>query len=243
MFLEGSLVSRNNWDQFTLTSICRVQLDVMWARELHTVAMYWARAKADYEMLMRHLSILPERLLPRLRLEEVQDRVGMAEALVTLMTSLRSGRHSTNIQWDTMRKTRTWLNNAHDAGQEYTCKTVVGMDQAKQYIMSGHTSRKWFGQFMKGAHLRMGMICKQNEVMTSALVMAVCAVAEARWHSPIGDESREELEDAACFMLAAFGAGLRGEELPLISMEGLLTFYHRPWYCGGKHILLNVAIR
>ncbi len=72
--------------------------------------------------------------------------------------------------------------------------------------------------------MRMGMIHKRNEALTSALVMADCAVAEAHWHSPIGDESREELEDAGCFMLVAFGAGLRGEEVPLISMEGLLTF-------------------
>jgi hypothetical protein len=58
----------------------------------------------------------------------------MAEALVMLVNSLRSGRNSTNIQWDTMRKTRTWLNNTDDSGQEYTCKTVVRMDRAKQYI-------------------------------------------------------------------------------------------------------------
>jgi hypothetical protein len=103
----------------------------------------------------------------------------MAEALVMLATSLRSGRNSTNIQWDA-HKTRTWLNNAHDTGQEYTCKTVVGMDRAKQYITSGHTFGKWFGRFMKGARMRMGMIRKQNEALTSALVMAVCAVAEAR---------------------------------------------------------------
>jgi hypothetical protein len=87
----------------------------------------------------------------------------MAEALVTLATSLRSGRNSTNIQWDTMRKTRTWLNNTDDSGQEYTCKTVVRMDRAKQYITLRHTSGKWFGQFMKGACMRIGMICKQNE--------------------------------------------------------------------------------
>jgi hypothetical protein len=92
-------VFRNHRDQFTLTSIHWVQLDVMWAREPHTVATNWARAKADYEMSMRHLSILLEQLLPRLGSEGVRDRVGMAEALVTMLaTSLRSGRNSTNIQ-------------------------------------------------------------------------------------------------------------------------------------------------
>ena len=105
----------------------------------------------------------------------------MAEALTTLVTLLHPGRNATNIQWDTMRKTRTWLNSAHDAGREYTCETVVGMDRAKQYVTSGHTSGKWFGRFMRGARLRMGMSRRQNEALTSVLAMAVCKAAEARW--------------------------------------------------------------
>jgi hypothetical protein len=122
--------------------IRRAQLDVMWTREPHTVATNWARAKADYDMTMHQLSVLPESLLPQLGLAEVRDRVGMVKALTTLVTLLRPGRNSTNIQWDTMRKTRTWLSNAHDAGSKYTCETVVGMDRAKQYVTSGHTSGK-----------------------------------------------------------------------------------------------------
>ena len=110
------LLLGNHRDQFTLTSIHQVQLNIMWAREPHTVATFCARAKADYAKAMRQLSILPERLLPQLGSAEVEDRVGMLEALVMLATSLRSGRNSTHIQWDTMRKTRTWLSNAHDAG-------------------------------------------------------------------------------------------------------------------------------
>jgi len=233
----------NYRDQFTLTSIRRVQLDVMWARESHTVATNWARAKADYGMAMRQLSVLPERLLPRLGSEEVRDRVGMSEALVTIATSLRYGRNSKHIQYDTMRKTRTWLNNAHDAGQEYSCETVVGLDRAKQYVTTGHTSGKWFGRFMKGSRMRMGMIRRQNEALTSALAMAVCAEAETRWHSPIGDNAREELEDTVVFMLAAFGAGLRGEEVPLISLDGLLTFWDESRLDEDSHVMLTLKGR
>ena len=77
---------------------CRVQLDVMWAREPHTVSTNWSRAKADYEVTMRYLSIRPETLLPQLGSETLRDRVGMAEALATLTTSLRPDRNSANIQ-------------------------------------------------------------------------------------------------------------------------------------------------
>jgi hypothetical protein len=49
-------------------------------------------------------------------------------------------------------------------------------------------------------------------------------VAETRWHSATNEVIQEELENTVCFMLMSFGAGLRGEEVPLLAMEGLLTF-------------------
>ena len=61
----------------------------------------------------------------------------MSEALVTLATSLRFGRNSKHIQYDTMRKTRTWLNNAHVAGQECSCKTVVGWTNPSNTSLQG----------------------------------------------------------------------------------------------------------
>ncbi len=153
-------VFKDKRDQFTLTCIQRVQLDVMWAREPHTVASNWARIKADYQMVANNLSILPHALLPPLGCKEIKDRVGMAAALATLLTPLCPGRNATNIQWDTMRKTRTWISNAHNAGREYSCKTVVGLDRTKQYVTSSHTFGKWYSCFMRGARLRMGMIRK-----------------------------------------------------------------------------------
>ncbi len=66
----------------------------------------------------------------------------MAAALATLITSTRQGRHSKNIQWDTMRKTRTWVTNVHDAGRDYSCKAVVGLARAKQFVTSSHTFGK-----------------------------------------------------------------------------------------------------
>jgi hypothetical protein len=35
----------------------------------------------------------------------------------------------------------------------------------------------------------------------------------------------EALEELACYVLIGFGVGLRGEEVPLVSLEGLLYFW------------------
>ncbi len=101
----------------------------------------------------------------------------------------------------------------------------MGLDQKKQYVSTGHTFGKWFARFMQGACLRMGMVRRQNEALTSKLVLGVCVEAERIWVTACSDTKREEMEDAAGFMLIAFGAGLRGEEVSLVSLEGLLHFW------------------
>ena len=116
-------------DHFTLVTIHRVLLDVMWAREPDTVAGNWARAKRDYITAVNHLSLRTELLLPVLGNPTVTDRVGMGVAILTVVTLLRAGINSSNIQCSTMRKTPTWNGNAFDAGSEYTCDTVVGLEQ------------------------------------------------------------------------------------------------------------------
>ena len=104
---------------------------------------------------------------------------------------------------------------------------MVGLDQKKQYVSTGHTFGKWFSRFMRGACLRMGMVRRQNEALSSKLVIRICAEAENLWTRARTDTKRLEMEDAVavCFMLFAFGAGLRGEEVPLVSLEGLLQFW------------------
>ena len=115
-------------DHFTLVAIRRVLLDVMWAREPDTVAGNWARARRDYLTAVNHLSLRTESLLPVLGNPTRTDRLGMGVAILTVVMSLRAGLNLTNIQYDTMRKTQTWYGNAFDAGREYTCDTVMGLD-------------------------------------------------------------------------------------------------------------------
>ncbi len=179
----------------------------------------------DYDMAMKNLSLDHKTILPVLGTPTVGDRVGLGVALTMLLALLRLGRHGSNEQFDTIRKTQTWYANAYDAGENFSCKTVVGLDQKKQYISTGHTFGKWFARFMRGARLRMGVVRRQNEALMSKLVLGVCTEAEKAWVQARSDFRRMEMEDAVCFMLIAFGAGLRGEEVPLVSLEGLLNFW------------------
>jgi len=61
--------------------------------------------------------------------------------------------------------------------------------------------------FYERARLRMGMVCRQNEALTSKLVLGVCAEAKKIWMLAHSEVKRTEMEDAVCFMLIAFRTG------------------------------------
>jgi hypothetical protein len=50
-------------------------------------------------------------------------------------------------------------------------------------------------------------------------------------------------EEAVCFMLIAFGTGLRGEEVPLVSLEGLLNFWMetRKGNHDERHMMMTLS--
>ncbi len=170
-------------------------------------------------MAMDNLSLDYRTILPILGNPRVGDRVGLGVALTTVLGSLRQGKNAAKVQFDTIRKTQTWFVNAYDAEENYSCETVVGLDQKKQYLSTGHTFGKWFSRFMRGARLRMGMVRRQNEALTSKLVLGICAEAEKIWTLAHSEVKRLEMEDAVCFMLIAFNTSLRGEEVCKTSMK------------------------
>jgi hypothetical protein len=104
-------------------------------------------------MAIEHLSISPSTILSVLENPEVGDRVGLGVALTTVLTSLRPGKNANTVQFDMIQNMQTWYANAYDAGEYFSCKTVVGLDQKKQYVSTGHTFGKWFAHFMQGARL------------------------------------------------------------------------------------------
>lgn len=48
------------------------------------------------------------------------------------------------------------------------------------------------------------------------------------------------MEELACFVLIAFGVGLRGEEVPLVSLEGLLYFWEETGEEPQPYTMINL---
>jgi len=75
------------------------------------------------------------------------------------------------------------------------------------------------------------------------MVLAMCRRAETDWRSAQTTARRIEVEDTVCFMLLGFGAGLRGEEVPLVSLEGLLTFWIETREEEEKYMMITLKGR
>ena len=228
-------------DDYTLICIRRALLDAFWSRAASTVESNMRRLALDYTMGSAVLSVAQP--LPRLGNPNIEDRVGLGVALYTLQTSLRQGRYANHLQWDAMRKTPTWYRSAFDAGSEYSNQAVFANDDKKVYLTTCPASGKWFSRFILGAKLRMGVVRRQNEALTATMVLAIVNLAELDWNRSGCEIERKEIEEVVTFMLLSFCAALRGEEVPLVEIGGLLKFWKETKEGPIPHIMVTLRGR
>ena len=181
--------------------------------------------------------------LPKLGNAELVDRVGMAIALVTLNASLRPGKYAQHLQYDSMRKTPTWFRNAYEAGSNYIVDTLYAQDEKKVHSTNCVVAGEWFVRFKLGSKLRMGQIRKQNEAFTPAIIHALDKVAQDAWTNSASEEEKKKVEELMSYVLMEFCACLRGEEVPLLSLQGLLTFWEETTTATTPFIMLTLRGR
>ena len=87
-------------------------------------------------------------------------------------------------------------------------------------------SGKWlFRRFMRGVKLWMGELRYQNEPLTSEMLLGLDQNMEQIWNAAASPKKREAVEELMAFICIGFGAGLRGEEVTLRSLKGVIHFW------------------
>ena len=129
-------------DQSSLKTIRRANLDAFWSRERSTVRSNFNEgrrmAKIQRTFKMDHLILLPRGPFP------LEDNWGMAEAICCLWRSLDPGKNTQRIQFDTVRKMRTFQANYAHAGYGGLGATFVGGDGASSRISYASTNSEFF---------------------------------------------------------------------------------------------------
>ncbi len=225
-------------DGYTLLCIRRVSLDVCGSRAPRTVRANLNRLVTDFQSA--DFSFGLQNYLPQLGWPVVEDRVGMAIALVTLNASLRPGKYTNHLQYDTMRKTPTWYRNVHTAGVGYNVDTLYAQDEKRVHATSCVTSGEWFVRFKLGAKYRMGQIRQQNEAFTSEIIHALDEVAQDLWDNSLVEAERKKVEELMAFVIMTYCGNLRGEEVPLVSLLGMKTCWEDSINAPEPYIMLTL---
>jgi hypothetical protein len=225
-------------DKYTLICIRAASLDAMWSRETGTLVGNFKRMKLDLKKALPALSI--GGLFPPMGNPELLDRVGMRMAIITLHSSLRPGKYADTLQWDTMRQTPTWYAHAHEAFTGGGDVSIFSADNKKMYETECVTRSRWFTAFLLGAKKRMGVTRKQNEALSSKQLLALLEVIEEDWRKTPEGSARKRLEEVAVFVCIGFSASLRGEEVTLTSIRGMLEHWEASTNHHVPHLMITL---
>ena len=210
-------------DRNLLTAIRRANLDSFWGRASSTVSnnlssmLNTVRTMRDTCGVMSHHT--PH--FPPQGPHPLEDSFGMFAACVMLEHSLNPGINETNVQFGTIRKTRSCLTNyANTTVAELSEPVLVGGLKGIRFNFSGTPlNGLWFDRFKSGCHSRMGDDIRPDKAMSIELLLEIQNLSELKLFRCRTNESVLAVCLNAVFHTVSFVGGFRGEEMPMMSVD------------------------
>jgi hypothetical protein len=153
----------------------------------------------------------------------LEDSFGMCAAIVILQVSLNPGKYNWHVQFGTVRKFRSAFSNVYHASKEGLDAMVMAKDTQKMTVTKCPTDGQWFEKFMKGCHKRMGEIVKPDRALSSIILLEILKLLELDWANH--PENHYKLASEGAFYVISFSCALRGEEVPLTDLCGILKHW------------------
>ena len=72
---------------------------------------------------------------------------------------------------------------------------------------------------------RTGVFRKQDEPLTMAQLLGILEMGDADWQASRTTHEQKRIEELMCFLIVGFMLSLRGEEVPLTDLEGILSYW------------------
>lgn len=222
-----------------LKLIRRANLDALWAREPGTVngtlltCQQGGRIAASLgfkNKLFKPMGPFP-----------VCDSCGMGAAVVMLQQSLRPGKNDKTIQFASVRKFRSAFSNVYHASAEGQQAMVMAKDTRKMSVTKCPTYGEFFERFMRGMHKRMGEISRLDRALSLDVLLEICRILEREWEESFTDKMTLAME--ASFYLVAFCCALRGEEIQLTNLFGMLKHWDAGEIAETKHVVIPLLGR
>lgn len=206
-------LSESASDQKLLHYIRRVNLDIMWSREPATI-------RSNLTQIRKLRDIPPTLGLAMFHIPRgpwpVGDACGFRLAITMLKASQGKGKHTpTYVQFETVRKMRSALSNAHESSALVLQNTgTLKGDKGRPYRVTTSGSDSYlFGRFVLGLENRMGRLVKSNIGLDISILLVILkqynkelSDTKIAWH-----RKREIIMSGSYFVLC-YGASLRGNE-------------------------------
>lgn len=241
--IKGRSAGDREEDIRLLKFIRRANLDAFWAREPGTVnntrrEVMGIRKKAS------SLGMDPDLLLPKMGPFPVTDKQGMGLACCVLLRSLDEGKNEDTVQYSTALKMKTSYANMWRASLHGSESSVISRDVTKLFTTTCPTHGEWFERFQKGLHERMGDMIKQDLGISIELIHALMSRYEARWvEAGQNRNCQKEVLFPALFCVVAFCCALRGEEVPMMSLGGIVQHLEEAVGHATPHVVIALVGR
>ena len=190
---ERDPIHGNSKDNYTLLYIRQAILDAFLSQETSMVSGNFRRLRREYFDSSKALSTrIP---VPIIGTNKVRYRVGMGCTIQTLDALRRKGKCQDQLQWDSMRRTPTWYNNAWEAAAGSLEAGAIYSENGKNVYESNYpTSSRWFSRFMLGRKRIMGVVRSQDEALTVDKLLFIGEISKEDWSKSNSEEENKELE-------------------------------------------------
>lgn len=203
-------------DGVLLVAIRRAILDSFWSRERSTVEGNM-RQRAHFLRACEAFGVDEHRYGMVRGPFPVKDEWGMLEAATLLYRSEDAGRNIKTIQFNTMRKLRSFYSNHFHAGAGGVGMASLTGENGGRFFTDSNMFGFWFKRFIEGCHRRMGDNIKLDRAVTIDEMLSIQEMLEEDWITAPDTESplntMERVAGMAVMFLVGFGGGLRGEEI------------------------------
>jgi hypothetical protein len=222
-----------------LKCIRRANLDALWSIEPITVKRNLLECKRG----LRIAATLgfKNKLFKPLGPFPLEDKFGMSAAIVILQVSLNPGINDKHVQFGTIHKFRSAFSNAYNSSVEGLDAMVMAKDTQKMSVTNCPTYGLWFEKFMHGCHKRMGEVVRPDRALSSAILLQILILLETEWSHH--QDRHFKLASEGAFYVIAFSCALRGEEVPLTDLCGIMKHWDQSVSANPPHVTIALLGR
>jgi hypothetical protein len=247
--LKGRDPLRSDYtDRNLTTAIRRANLDAFWGRRPSTVTSnMYAMLKVVRTMQSQYGVMGDRQYFSPQGPHPLSDSFGMFAACVMLEHSLSPGINESNVQFGTIRRTRSALSN-YDAttATELDEPILIGGNKGVRWNFSTTAMYGlWFNRFTLGCHSRMGDDIRPDKAMAIELLLEIQKLYEIQLFKCKTHEQVLKVCLHAVFHIVGFVGGFRGEEMPMMSLDAIAKYlsHEQPSDPALAHVMIAMRGR